>query len=98
MNTIKILAAFLALAALGRAESTASTCRVIELPPVVVEAARIPALALDPRPSLDELRTEASQSLRNDMRRSLGRVSRRLAANQRRNPVTVDVPVTGPNS
>jgi hypothetical protein len=98
MNRLKILAAFLALAALGRAESTLSSDRVIQLPPVIVEASRLPSPVIDVRPALAEATAQANLTLQSDMRHVLGRSFRRLVAEQRRPAALASVAAGKPNA
>jgi hypothetical protein len=98
MNRIKTLAAFVALAALGRAESVEFADRVIQLPSVVVEATRLPNPVIDVRPALDEARAQANLATRIDMRRTLGRSFRHLAADQRRTAPAVGPILGKPNA
>ncbi len=97
MNRIKILAAFFALAALGRAESAELPDQVIQLPPVIVEASRLPSAVVEVHPGLDEARATASLATRIDMHPTLGRSFRHLAANQRHLTPGVGMPAAKPN-
>lgn len=98
MNIIKTLAAFIILSALGRAESAGLSDRVIELPPVMVEATRLSAPVVDAPATLDEVRAEASLALRTEMRHVLGHARRGLASNQHRTAPTIEVPAAKPNA
>jgi hypothetical protein len=90
MNAVKLLAVFISLAALARAESTGSNDRVIQLPPVRVEATRLPDPVVAVRTtSLDEVRARASLAVHIDMRRALSHSVRRLVANQRLAPSVI---------
>jgi hypothetical protein len=94
MNTIKFLAAFVALAAVGRAESVdRATEQILQLPPVVVVATRLPDPAADMRVALNEARAQVSNP---DLTRRLDRTIRRLA-NLHRAPAAAAKAAAKPN-
>jgi hypothetical protein len=84
MNTIKFLVVFVALAALGRADTTDRVSdRVIQLPPFVVTETRLPNPATDVRASLSEARAQVGNPA---LTQQLGRTIRRLATLRRTPP------------
>ncbi len=97
MKSIKFLSAFFLLAALARADSAESTDRVIQLPPVVVEATRLPNPVIELRSDLDEAKAASTREIQADMRHTLTRSFRRLVAEQRRVPPAAATVARKPN-
>lgn len=92
MNALKILAAFLVLAGVSRAGSADFPHRIVELPPVLVEATRVTTPVVAALPSPDEIRAQADLSLHEETQRNLAHTARRLAASQRRALRSVELP------
>jgi len=98
MKNFRLLSAVFMLAGLVRANSSETTERVVQLPPVVVEATRLPSPRVEISSDVKEALAAATQATQADMRHSLARSHRRLVAEQRRTPPAAAAVARKPNA